>query len=349
MCVGGLMTDDHASAEPQCEHEHSTVDTDDQKQGSGHKVEKILRTLLKGWRALAFLLIFLTVGHYAFHYKALSDPGLESKQFADNAPQEIDFFVSNPLASIDVYAEIQPANSEPSSPAAPQMEDINIIVHAPPKAGRVTVLVLTREPTFGPFGPDYSRLENVPLTVTTVPLSEQQTIDGYFATKISSDLAEWADGVGSYLIRTVEQTNATLYGHLPAIGTTDQWVKDSDPADPPVLAESYKDKPDRIRDVVLLPFTEPEYANQPSYNTPFGGPGELFSTPARLSITETEKGLAPQIANQQINYMTPTGQASGPDYTWQGTTQLEPVFQTTDDNALQSESNYAFFQVSCSE
>jgi hypothetical protein len=69
-------------------------------------VKKFIRTLVKGWRALAFLLIVLIVGSLAFHYKALSDPGSESKQLANNAPQEIDFFVSNPGVSIDVDAYI---------------------------------------------------------------------------------------------------------------------------------------------------------------------------------------------------------------------------------------------------
>ena len=66
------MTNEHASPEPQPEQDHSAAEASDQtQQASGRHMRKLLRTLLKGWRALAFLLIVLIVGSYAFHYKGL--------------------------------------------------------------------------------------------------------------------------------------------------------------------------------------------------------------------------------------------------------------------------------------
>jgi len=132
------MTDDHASAELASEPDHHPTKGDSQtEQASGSRIKKIAGTLLKGWRALAFLLIVLIVGSYAFHYKALSDPGSENTQLANHAPQEIDLFVSNPNVSIDVNTSVG------QSTAAPEVEDLTMTVHAPSSVKTVTILMLS--------------------------------------------------------------------------------------------------------------------------------------------------------------------------------------------------------------
>jgi hypothetical protein len=115
---------------------------------------------------------------------------------------------------------------------------------------------------------------------------------------------------------------------------------------PPVLAESYKNKNarNRIRDIVLrpeFPGVGPSPSNPKSYSTPYGGPGELFWTPAKLSITEAQRNLVLTAANQPIN-STPSAQPDGPDYVWHGSTYLEPVFQVANGDALRSESDSSF-------
>lgn len=349
------MTNDHAPVELPPTPDHPATNAHDRvQQVSGRRVRKIIRTLLKGWRALVFLLIVLVVGSYAFYYKTLSDPGSESKQLANYAPQEIDFFVSNPNVSIDVDAEIEPASSDFV------YDTVIVSAHAPSYVKSVTILVLSNSSsptTFTLRGLNepiaFFHPEAVPSSLATRP-QEQQSIDGYFALITSihpgTDLT-----LPPFLITTdLEQTGAYLYGHLPAVGPIDQWANTAPqsvpgfPHFPAVLAESYKNSAHRVRDILLNPvltvfsFDSSAISNPKSYRTPYGGPGKLFWTPAKLSIAETQSNLAATIVNEQINYMTPTGQASGPSYTWQGSTYLEPVFQVTNGDALQSESNYAF-------
>ena len=342
MCVGGLMTNDHTSAESQSERVHSTAELGDQtKQASNRHVRKIMRTLLKGWRALLFLLIVLITGSYAFHYKTLSDPGSESKQLADYAPQEIDFFVSNPSTSIDVSAVL-----------LPQLDELSVTCYSPPSVKSVTILMLTNvfaKFAYGPFtGTGYgtypfSRLEIAPPSARIFS-DWQRIINGYFAVAIHLSMPT-SDGeeidFDDFTIRSdLEQTQAYLYGHLPAIGTIDQFTSGF-PHFSPILAERYGNALNPIRDIVL----DPHYSstNLSSFTkTPHGGPGEVFSAPAKISITETQVSLAPAIANQQINYMTPTGQISGQNYVWRGSGYLQPVFQATNVDTLQNESNLAF-------
>ncbi len=338
---GGLMTDDHASAEPVYGPDHSASEATDQKQqGSGSRIKKITGTLLKGWRALAFLLIVLIVGSYAFHYKALSDPGSESKQLANHAPQEIDFLVSNRNISMDVNVVAGYPQEPPRSPSAPGLVFVTANFHMPSYVKSATVLMLTNNSTkVSASAPGItesysSRIENVP------PQQGEQPISGYYASTIMIS-AKGAQSPGAFAIgiffekTDLEQTNAYLYGHLPAIGTIDLSLN-SPQIYSAVLAESYKNAPYRIRDIALIDFPSP------GYSTPYGGPGKVFWPPAKLSITETEPNLAPMIADQQINYMNPTAQVDGQDYVWRGSTYLEPVFQATNEDALQSESNYAF-------
>jgi hypothetical protein len=227
--------------------------------------------------------------------------------------------------------------------------------HAPSHVKNATVLALISSSPANQVERKLQRLEDVAPTFTLDP-SDQQIIDGYSVAVIPVNFGNPApDGytIGYFLIgNDLEQTNAYLYGHLPAVGAIDRQV--ANPVgipDPDVLAESYRNAPLRIRDIVLSPqeqsnsSTEPAILNPKSYRTPYGGTGELFWTPAKLSITEDQSGVAATIASQQINYMTPTGQASEQSYNgyaWQGSTYLDPVFQTTKDDALQSASNYAF-------
>jgi hypothetical protein len=339
------MSNDHTSAKLASEPDDGPTKANDQ---SEQDKQSIILKLLKGWRALAFLLIVLIVGHYAFQYKALSDPGSESKQFVDHAPQEIDVFVSNPKVSIkvDAYefpqADANPfiqALSAPQSLSAPQVDHVTVWVYAPSSVKNVTVLMLANRLRPGLTGSKISRLETVPPQFFSPLLSPpaQQTIDGYFAMefRLRGDISEPGGvptDIGYYPINDLEQTHAYLYGHLPAIGTVDLSVGYSSTY-PTVLAERYNNASHLIRDIVLDPS---------AYETPFGGPADLFWTPAKLSITEKQSDLAATITHQSIGYMSPAGQAIGPDYVWQGSTYLEPAFQTINGDALQSENNYAF-------
>jgi hypothetical protein len=194
----------------------------------------------------------------------------------------------------------------------------------------------------------FSPLENLPPGM--VNNGAQQIIVGFFAATSSVPTGQNVNLTDCSIGEDLEQTSAYLYGHLPAIGAVNQDLGYETAYPPAVLVESYKDPHNgyRLRDALL----EPEFYgtgggiaafyNPKSYRTPYGGPGELFYIPSKLSITETQSRLAADIANQQVNHITSGGQANGPDYTWQGSTYLEPIFQTTNSDALQSESDYAF-------
>jgi hypothetical protein len=327
---------------------------------SGSRIRKIAGTLLKGWRALAFLLIALIALHYAFHYNDLSDPGSESKQLANHSPLEISFLVSNPKTSIDVKVTAAPpapmVNLDPSVPSpdprVPGSADVSITVYPPPNVRNITFLMLanTSRPDLMD-GERFNRLESLPTT-----WGDSAPTNGSFimadSIKVRSSKPEKLEVLFD-TTNDLEQTNAYLYGHLPAIGATDQSLDQSLnqngslgstwPA-PAVLAETYKNAPYRIRDMSFHP-GNPDMSvdlNPNAYSTPYGGPAELFWTPAKLSITETQSGLASAVENQQVTHITPGGQPNGPDYTWQGSGYLEPTFQTTDSDALKSESDSAF-------
>lgn len=357
------MINDSASGESRSEQDHSVAETQGQaRQRSEGRITKVIRTVSRAWRALAFLIIVLVTGSYAFHYKALSDPGSESEQLSNHPPQEIEVFVSDPSVSIDVDAVIMPKANVPlpprsgvlQSPSTPQVDQLTLAVHMP-NLENVTFLILVKNWLPGSasdFGSDFSRLSTPPLKhVMTFSPAEQQVVEGFYAAEIPiTSISPKTLIVGTTLDLPIgsdlQQTNAFLYGHLPAVGSVDQWVN-SFSVPPLILAEDYKNSPDRIRDIVLGPkFNGPNseavMGNPKSYRTPYGGPGELFWTPAGLSVTETQTNLVSTIANQQIDYMTPAGQTSGPDYTWHGSTYLEPVFQATNNGVLQGESNSAF-------
>jgi hypothetical protein len=351
--VGGLMTNDHASSQARPEPDQSTPEVDGQTQhASVRKPKRIIPTLLKGWRALAFLLIVLIVGSYAFHYKAISDPGSESKQLADHAPQELDFFASSPGVSIDVNAyitsAIEPAGTTLLQPVA--SNSISITVHAPPHIRSVTILMLTSTSRF--YGPGefyFSPLKNVQQRNSWA----QQSIDGFFASTFSFSagtgytMNDELFGIGGDL----EQTNAYLYGHLPAIGAIDQALRYNSPnpfvylqpGAPAILVERDQNLSYILRDVLLEPTRYGQIISSPkSYRTPYGGPGELFYPPSEFSITETQSGLGSAIENQQVTHITPGGQVDESDYTWQGSGYLEPTLQAANADALQGEGNDAF-------
>jgi len=335
------------------------VKGDETQQPSERRVRKAIRTLLKGWRALLFLLLALIFGLLAFNYKALSDPGSESKQLAEHAPQEIDFFASSPGTSIDVGAYIGPTRTTSPQPIAENY--ISVTVNAPPNIKSVDILILTNSSYVTPVPTQVSPpfrlsalppLENIPPAIAS---PEQHIINGFSAETYSVGTGQQVNVAGFTLGEDLEQTNAYLYGHLPAIGTVDQDLSYS-PAIfgyvyskvfPSVLAESYKNVGNwyPLRDALLEPGTqgsEAAFSNPKSYRTPFGGPGELFYTPSKISITETQSNLASAIETRQVTRITPGGQVNGLDYTWQGSGYLEPIFQAANSDALQSEGNYAF-------
>jgi hypothetical protein len=350
---GGLLTDDHTSAESRSQLDDPPTKADDQtEQGWGSRIKKILKKLLKGWRALAFLLIVFIVAHYAFHYKGLSDPGSESKQLASHAPQEVDFFVSNSNVSVGVsvfitpYTQTGPFPGTPESPSAFLEDQVTVTGYAPSYIKNATILMLTNRLIPGSAGLSEFPLETLSSSkAARYSSSAQSAIDGDFAFSFPGRLGVPVT-VGEFPLTDLQQTNAYLYGHLPAIGTVDESMINLSTPPRIVLAERYNNPSDRIRDVVLDPNTDPLYAQNitdlKSYRTPYGGPGELFYTPANLSITETQSNLALTIAHQQLNYMTPGGQISGSNYTWHGSTSLEPVFQATNGDALKNESDSAF-------
>jgi hypothetical protein len=196
---------------------------------------------------------------------------------------------------------------------------VSVGVNPPRKLKDVTVLMITN--SHSPANRcRLSRLEGV-----SGDVDPPANIDGYFACVIDFGHGgiRWYD---FFNVSYVQQTNAHIYGHLPAIGTLDQSLGGY-AASPAVAVQSYKNAPYTIRNIVL---------------NSSGDPGKQFYIPAKLTIEENLPDLAAMIAKQQVNYMIPAGKASGPDYFWQGYTYLEPIFKATNDDALQSESDSAF-------
>lgn len=376
------MTDHHASAGSGSEQDHSPAKTDGQAQASRHAAAEIMKTLLQRWRALMFLLTILIFGYYAFHYKAQSEPGLENKQLASEAPQYLDFFVSNPDISLTVTTQISQAGFYDLSTATGSLsEDLIVQAHVPPSVKSGWILMLGK-PNDGGWGTHLQPPTSASDRLASTPsvYSEQNLIDGYVAALLPVPQPGGSRfNLGLNISNDVEITKDSVYGHLPSIGELNSWFS-SDPdgrfclAPRALLAETYKSGDDNgygsqiyggpnetnigpmrpLRDLLLFPCLSKRVSKFPvpvsigdsasSYRTPYGGPGMLFWNPKSLSIVQQQQVGVTSLADDQIDYMTPNAQMNdaGTEYTWHSSTYLAPTFGATDDGASQRESRAAF-------
>ena len=297
---------------------------------------KVKQTLFKGWRPLAFLLIAAVATLTGLYFKALSEPGAESKQFASQPPQIMDAFVNNPLISVHISADVV---QRPSLTSADLTYELT--VHIPAFSKASVVLILSNRAPSTEMGFAFHRLTPPPLK--RIRAGGPQELGGYYAAEIpihgqgkhSGTLEEFFAAFSTPAV--IEETNSATYGHLPYVGSIQL-----PPLQVPVLGEEYANRRS-LRDIVPYPVSNKSDWWRPSaYNTPYGGRATLFWYPEGYSITETLFDAVPYFGHEPLNYITPPGQFIGESYVWRSATELEPTFESTDQGASQTESNDAF-------
>ncbi len=259
--------------------------TQEPQQTSGTEPRKVRQTLFKGWRPVALLLIAAMTSGIGFHFKSLADPGVESKTFARQPPLVIDVFLTNPAIPVRVIADIESGTF---------IRNIQVQVQASRPYKNGSILILS---SISPSAEGFVLLSPPPLNrLLPEEKSGQRPIDGYYAAvfPVCPPCGRGVIqkiGLGSFRPDMFESTNASLYGHLPSIGTIDTTY----PANvqriyPAVLGEEPTPPPGSsfqatyLRDIVINPEFHPHPSMsqnlQPSqlsaYITPYHGKGQLF-------------------------------------------------------------------------
>lgn len=289
-------------------------------------------TLFKGWRPLAFLLIAAFASLTGFHFKSLGNPGSEDEQFANQPPQTVDVFVSNPRISVQVNAAIQQGSSTIVSYYA------MVEMPATVKSGRL--LVLSDWPA------DQSTFYPLSSPSKHAQIAGEPDFDGYYASEIALSrprerpIAPRTLRLGTFYTRAVvDVTKAAIYGHLPSI-------EDLDYADTRAPAALGEEEPhaSKLRDVVADPVPKNGKAEQlpATYSTPYDGTAELFWTPNNFSVNETLGDALRFFRYNQLTSITPPGTFSGEDYVWHSSSDLEPTFESTNESAAEAETSDAF-------
>jgi hypothetical protein len=344
-----------------------TQRTDEAKQDQPANPRK---TLFKGWRIVAFLLIGLAMIALGFHYKGLADPGAESRRFAAVAPQEIDIFVSNAGMSVTAEASIYrfPAFAVPGRPVprSPLNEDLDMSVKIPASVKAGSLLILTNIPgeigdenlegCKSPPGKNQYNCGSYRLSATSSRIGKYSDIPGgpsgiYYAYTVSVRLAkrhstatEISSGsfpsmLFSPIPADLQGTRAFIFGHLPSVGAIDASMRNSGLD---IFAESYGTSTPQIRDIKIDATSDMFVLVNNKLEGSHGGPATIFNAPDHFSIKETQASLASLLANQQVNHMAPAGVISGQDYIWRGNGYLSPIFQVTNLTVAAGESNSAF-------
>lgn len=287
--------------------------------------KKAERTLFKGWRPLAFLLIAAVAISFGLHLKSAANPGTESKQFASQPPLALDFYVSNTDMSLSVQLFIYQMKRSDSE---------SVFVQAQiPNGETGYILMLSSMPD---QDGQLHRLTPSPDAAILGHIS--QPYDSYYANVIKFSNATLTQPENNFSIETasfksskiIESTNASSYGHLPSIDALYQALPYQD-IFPCILGEL--NASGDVSDMIIDPVGDscvPDRKNS----------GAFY--PARVSVAEILTGIAPIIKTEEVNYINPSGNIDGDSYVWQSDSDLEPIFEVTDQDAIQAESDDAF-------
>ena len=301
--------------------------------------KKDKRTLFDSWRLLLFLLITAIAASIGYHLKSAANPGIESKQFAGQPPLALDFYASNSDASVSLKLFIHSSNSETVSVQAKI-----------PNGGPGYVLMLSSIPD------KMGYLHHLmPPTDTAESPQITSPYDGYYEYVINRNpniVDSETESYTSYTLvdatfyfassKIIENTNAASYGHLPSVDALYQALPFQD--NYPCIVGELKAFAN-VSQIYIDPYgfiCKPGYNN--SYNDKYADYPAQISVfyPAQVSTAEILTGVALIFKTEEVNYINPSGNLDGDDFVWQSNSNLEPIFEVTDQDAVQDESNDAF-------
>jgi hypothetical protein len=297
------------------------------------------RTLFKGWRPTAFLVATLLAIGLGLHFKTLSDPGQESKQFANEVLPSFNVFVSSPNISVHISADLQCGALISTTSCVTSSSDFLValdVTVSPPSLSHGTILITSNLSSYS------KRISALPFS-TELPLGAPDSPARN--ARIYED--EFPAGSGSSELDfeipdVLEEAHGSVFGRLPVIGDLDGQYT----AVPAILTESAPDGRG-LADLIYNPLPKniaiPDAGDDPNaYQTLHGGHVTLFWTPKVLSITEDLQDIAGILSTQQLDYMTPPAEFQGQDYSWDTDNELQPNFKSTDPQAIDSQNSNAF-------
>lgn len=280
----------------------------------------------ESWRLPVFILITAATASLGFYLKSAADPGAESKQFASQAPLTLDFYVSNPDMSLSIQLFIYQMNHSDKVSVFVQVPnndngDILALSSLPDQGGQLHRLTPPKEaPYVAHIGQPYiSYYANVLKNASAVP----QQIENNFS-------VEEFDFTTS---KVIDNTDSSSYGHLPSINALYDAIPYQDEA-PCIL--SNVNSAGRISKIYIDPY------GTVCLHVPGRGIEGAFFPTTQVSTAEVLTGIAPEFKTEEVNYINPPGDIDGGDYVWESASSLEPIFELTNQDAIQAESNNGF-------
>jgi hypothetical protein len=241
------------------------------------------RWILKHWRPLAFLAIFLVTAFTGWHYKGLADPGHVGQRFVNQAPITINVYVSNPKISTRVIANVYcigpvPTNkSGPMSCSLPMARawlDLSLKVKAPRSLSRGRILVTSSAPSDSNPG-------KAPVSFSGRKPTSYSYYKEYDLRMFRRPGTASNEPVDTFLLPPVlQKTRESIFMHLPAIGGLELPRNSGAPA---LLMEEQPQSKD-VSDIIYNPWRGPR---PKGYLTLHNGNPPLFWLPNNFSVTET--------------------------------------------------------------
>jgi hypothetical protein len=303
--------------------------------------KKDKRILFDSWRLLLFLLIAVIAASIGYYLKSAANPGVESKQFAGQSPLALDFYASNPDASVSLQLFIDNSDSETLYVAAKIPNGgpgyVLMLASIPDQFGYLHHLTPPTDRALSTqiSWPYDSYYEYVIKRTTLIPDSSYESYNNYTLVNIPFYFASG---------KVIENTNAASYGHLPSIDSLYQALPFQDTY-PCIVG-----KLDASADVSQIyidphgPICQPGDDNSYNWSNTFEDPHAqaAFFYPAQVSTAEILTGVAATFKTEEVNYINPSGNIDGDSFVWQSNSNLEPIFEVTNQDAVQDESNDAF-------
>lgn len=297
------------------------------------------RTLFNSWRLLAFLLITAIAASIGYGLKLAANPGVEAKQFAAQPPLALDFYASNADTSLSLHLFIYNSDSETVSLRAIIPNGgpgyVLMLSSIPDQKGvlhRLTPLAdaARRAQITAPYDNYY---EYVITRTVRIPDSITEGYKSYTSVDVSFHFAS---------SKVIEGTHAASYGHLPSIDALYQALPFQD--NYPCIVGELGASAD-VSHIYVDPYgfiCRPGYDN--SYNDKYAYyPAQIsIFYPAQVATAEVLTKVASIFKTGEVNYISPSGNLDGDSFVWQSNSNLEPIFEVTDQDAVQAENNDAF-------
>jgi len=297
-------------------------------------------SILKYLRPIMFLLILLAAVGTGFHYKSKADPGVEPALFRDQPPQYINVYVTNPRISVTLNVTLyQGTYLSPITLKAQGYtdftEEVDITARTPPSVNPGSMIIASSaQPVGAPGGPDAPFIDAFRMKGGSDAASSFAQAERFVAPLqlTQENSTTWSDVVSFNSISAIYRDSGSTFAHLPSVGAF-EFAEGR----PPTFFAEYSRRTGQFKSVVFAGVSVPAI--------PAGDGGEFLYGPASASYVEVLHNIVPVIGNEQVDYMIPSVDSNSDiDYVWSsnGISGLEPTFESTDPDAIDSQNQAAF-------